>query len=37
MLLQETSISKNFELKASIDKLETKVELFISTIKSLIK
>lgn len=37
MLLSETSITKNIELKAAIDKLEIKIELFIDTIKSLIK
>ena len=37
MLLSETSITKKIELEAAIDKLETKIELFIDTIKSLIK
>lgn len=37
MLLSETSITKKIELQAAIDKLEWKIELFLSTIKSLIK
>jgi hypothetical protein len=36
-LLKETSITKSIELKANIDKLEGKIEMFISVINNFIK
>jgi hypothetical protein len=37
MILKETSITKSIELKANIDKLEGKIEMFISVISNFIK
>jgi len=37
VLLKETSLTKSIELKANIDKLEWKIEMFISVINKLIK
>jgi len=37
MLLKETSLTKSIELKANIDKLEWKIEMFIDVISKIIK
>jgi hypothetical protein len=37
MLLKETSLTKSIELKANIDKLEWKIEMFTDIISKIIK